>query len=121
MITISWGYVHTGGLNLISVQVFYRVKMTEEYLGWVEGDGSCTSICSVDVFNLTAGSVYVFSINASNEVGYMTAICPEILLEFGKPSFQHQVSLCINKQLIGTTYSTTAINTVIEYASYSTQ
>ncbi len=86
MITISWGYVHTGGLNLTSVQVLYRVKMTDEYLGWVEGDASCTSDCSVDVFNLTAGSVYVALINASNEEGYMTAICPEIQLEIGKPS-----------------------------------
>ncbi len=84
VITVSWDYVHTGGLNLTSVQVLYQLSTEEAYLGWLEGDVNCTSGCFLVVYNLTAGFSYVFVINASNDEGPGVEMCPEVSHTIGK-------------------------------------
>ncbi len=84
VITVSWDYIHTGGLNLTSVHVLYRLSTADEYLGWLEGDVNCTSNCSLAVYNLTAGFSYVFVIKVSNDEGPGVGMCPEVSHTIGK-------------------------------------
>ena len=76
-ITVSWSYVHTGGLPLTGVSVQYR------YI-----EGSSTNTESVTELNenanmtrvngLIAGEDYTFIVNATNENGSSLAECPAV-------------------------------------------
>ncbi len=81
VITVSWDYVHTGGLNLTSVQILsWSVNGHSVYSVGTD----CTSNCVFSVAGLKAGFSYIFAINSSNSEGSVVVKCPEVIHSIGE-------------------------------------
>ena len=76
-LTVSWSYIHTGGLPLTGVSVRYR---------YVEGfsinteivQGVIKSAVMARAHDLVVGKDYTFIVNATNMYGSSIAECPAI-------------------------------------------
>ena len=82
VITVSWTYAHTGGLNLTQVQVQYKEPTQDQYEG-AETLGGLNET-SVPFTGLEAGSTYLFEITAYNAYGSASVTCPPVIHEIGK-------------------------------------
>ena len=81
VITVSWSYIHTGGLPLTNLSVVYRY---EEGLVMSPIDIASVEVMKAMVSNLVAGRLYTFSISAENTIGSISIDCGPIRLETGK-------------------------------------
>ncbi len=75
---VGWRFLHTGGLNLSNVRVFYSVngghdkqQVTGREMG-VDANGRPTSI---EVGDVTAGWTYAFLVSSHNQLGESKAYC----------------------------------------------
>ena len=85
VITVTWSYIHTGGLDLTALAVDYRAS--DEAANFLELDnGNLTDLgqTRLQVLNFTAGRTYIFRVTASNGRGSTTVVCPSILHSVGK-------------------------------------
>ena len=106
VITVTWDYTHTGGLNLTEVIVQYGIYSDDEIEFQGIPDGNLTDVDEVtlDVEGLVAGRAYVFQITATNDVGSTTVQCPPVVHTVGKPSSMNQQTMQL-KGVIYTSYS----------------
>ena len=82
IITVSWSYVHTGGLPLTALSVMYS---------YVDGQTNFTNpvpisdvgSLSATVSGLVVGFMYTFSVTAENRIGSSTTTCASVLYEIG--------------------------------------
>ena len=95
VITVTWSYIHTGGLPLTNVFLTY----TNSILGNSTGNFSnrsplnTVSVSSVDstsivVPNLVTGAEYVFNVTAENSYGSSSIVCGPIPHLIGKIEYQ---------------------------------
>ena len=82
VITISWTYVHTGGLNLTQVEVQYKEPTQDQFEGNETLDDPNQT--SLSFTGLEAGSTYLFQIIAYNANGSDNVTCPPVTHEIGK-------------------------------------
>ena len=82
VITVSWTYVHTGGLNLTQVEVQYKEPTQDQFEGNETLDDPNQT--SVSFTGLEAGSTYLFQITAYNANGSDSVTCPPVTHEIGK-------------------------------------
>ena len=88
IITVSWSYVHTGGLPLTALSVMYSYVNRQTTVTNPVAISDVGSL-SATVSGLVVGLVYTFSITAENRNGSSTTVCEPVLHEIGK----HYVSL----------------------------
>ena len=69
--TVTWSYIHTGGLPLTNVSVFYTYDDSSPIP--VPVNNVATS--SVAVSNVEAGFSYTFNITAENSIGSSSISC----------------------------------------------
>ena len=73
-ITAAWSYVHTGGLHLTNVSVFYT--FTEGLtINRVPVSVRGINTLSATVHNLTSGFEYSFNVTAENGNGASSILC----------------------------------------------
>lgn len=84
--TVTWRYLHTGGLNLSSISLLYAINKPHpqfQLLSEVpiprEGtlDGSNGPFI-FPVQDLPAGNSYTFKITSSNDIGNSSTTCPPV-------------------------------------------
>ena len=80
-ITVTWSYIHMGGLPLTDVFVMYK-SVTD--INLVSFDDIDTSTMSIEVPNLVAGFEYTFNITAVNSNGSSNILCGPVLHRVGK-------------------------------------
>ncbi len=80
-IMIYWRFIHTGGLNILSINITYTINnQTTIHNGLdVDVDDTTASIPS-----LMAGYSYVATVAAENSVGSTSVGCPSVKLSYGK-------------------------------------
>ena len=81
VITVTWDYTHTGGLELTAVEVRYRNEDDNEDIDEQSVNVSTTML---DIPELEAGRTYVFEVDASNSMGLTTVECPPVEHVIGK-------------------------------------
>ena len=90
IITVSWTYVHTGGLNITRVMIEYKDLSNEQFEGSKTVDETDLNDNSVPFSGFEAGSTYEFEITAYNGIGNANVACPPVLHEIGKYKFTKQ-------------------------------
>ena len=83
-ITTRWSYIHTGGLDLTNVLVFYTFEEGSHDSNSVTVMNINPTINSINVPRLTAGIRYTFNITAVNDIGSSYILCGPILLSIGE-------------------------------------
>lgn len=73
VITVRWSYIHTGGHNLTRVHVLY-----ERSSGSTSEDIADLSRTELEISGLPAGEVYIFRVEASNDLGNHSVYCPPV-------------------------------------------
>ena len=82
IITVSWSYVHTGGLPLTALSVMYSyVDRQTTFTNPVPI--SDVGSLSATVSGLVVGFMYTFSVTAENSNGSSTTTCANFLHEIG--------------------------------------
>ena len=86
VVTVTWSYIHTGGLPLTSVSVSYRsnedLKASESVS--VPVTVTATNVTSVVVPGLVAGFEYTFNLTAQNKNGSSSILCGPTLHRVGE-------------------------------------
>ena len=94
IITVSWSYVHTGGLPLTALSVMYSyVDHQTTFTNPVPI--SDVSSLSATVSGLVVGFMYTFSVTAENSMGSSTTTRASVLHEIGKQSLHVGMAFCI--------------------------
>ena len=75
VITVSWSYIHTGGLPLTNVSVVYRYEEGLAMSPPTPVDIANTEIMTLMVPNLVAGRLYTFTISIENSNGSTSIDC----------------------------------------------
>ena len=76
-ITVTWSYVHTGGLPLTGLSVMYSyVEGTTPNTESVSGVGM--NDVRVTVPDLVAGQQYTFTVTAENSNGSSSTVCEPV-------------------------------------------
>ena len=83
IITVSWSYVHTGGLPLTALSVMYSYVDRQTTFTNPVPINDVGSL-SATVSGLVVGFMYTFSVTAENSNGSSTTICVSVLHEIGK-------------------------------------
>ncbi len=80
-IMIYWRFIHTGGLNITSINITYTInnQATIQYGPDVDVNDTAAFIPS-----LIAGYSYVATVAAENSVGSTSVGCPSVELSYGK-------------------------------------
>ncbi len=80
-IMIYWRFIHTGGLNILSINITYTInnQATIQYGPDVDVDDATVFIPS-----LIAGYSYVPIVAAGNSVGSTSVECSSVRLSYGK-------------------------------------
>ena len=89
VITVQWFFVHTGGLNLTGLSAAYS---------FIDGTLTVTEsiaipsldATSVNVSDLVAGFVYIFTITAENNNGSSTVSCKPTPHQIGEFKYRYQ-------------------------------
>ena len=82
VITVTWSYVHTGGLPLTNVSVMYTSTdlLNSTTSSPIPIPVSGVDTTSITISNLEAGLKYSFNITAHNGHGSSSIICRPIVL-----------------------------------------
>ena len=83
VITVTWSYVHNGGLPLTNVSVFYTF-MEGSTINHVPANVSDIHTSSVSIHHLVTGFKYTFNITARNSNGASSILCGPILHDVGE-------------------------------------
>ena len=83
IITVSWSYVHTGGLPLTGLSVMYSYIDHQTTLTNPVAISDVGSL-SATVSGLVVGFMYTFSITAENSIGSSTTTCEPVSHEIGR-------------------------------------
>ena len=83
VITIRWSYVHTGGLPLTGVSVWYGFKQGSLVVGSQVPHVGLNDMMA-QVTNLFAGEEYTFNITAENANGSSSAVCQPVDILLGE-------------------------------------
>lgn len=84
VINITWEYVHTGGLNLSNVTLFYSLDVQPLQFQLLSNVATPSEDqADVVLHQLPAGNSYVFEVISSNAVGSASAICPPVRHDIG--------------------------------------
>ena len=98
-ITVTWDYIHTGGLQLTAVQVEYSFQSLLVEVTRPAGDTGVNDR-SLVVPELLTGQVYTFKVTATNSEGSASSECPPVDHRIGlyqpllKPVHQVCMSYC---------------------------
>ena len=84
VITVTWSYIHTGGLPLINVSVTLSSDGPESAIGAISI--SDTNAESVEVPSLVTGFDYTFNVTAVNGIGQSSILCGPVVHRVGEPS-----------------------------------
>ena len=81
VITVTWGYTHTGGLEITEVIVQYGIYSSGPIDFQDIPDGNLTDLSqqTLVVSDLIAGRAYVFRVTASNDIGPASVDCPPVM------------------------------------------
>ena len=81
VITVTWGYNHTGGLNITEVIVQYGIYSSGpiDFQDIPDGNLTDPSQLTLMVPNLIAGREYVFRVTASNDIGPASVDCLPVM------------------------------------------
>lgn len=82
-ITATWSYIHTGGLSLTNLSVFYMF-MEGSAINRVPVNLQNINALSATISNLTTGFKYSFNITAENSNGASNILCGPILHLIGQ-------------------------------------
>lgn len=110
-INITWLYIHTGGLNLSSINLLYSIDQPHpqfRILADVPVPGKGTlggEPFSFAVQDLPAGNSYIFSITSSNDKGNSSVTCPPVSHSIGKHwesviSLLNLLSSCLSSEVL---------------------
>ena len=83
VITATWSYIHTGGLPLTDVSVFYTFLEGGRDSDPTKVPVSGVDVTSVMVPNLVAGFEYTLTVTASNSNGSSSVQCGPVFHEVG--------------------------------------
>lgn len=87
-ISVSWNFVHTGGLNLSLVSVFHSTDIVPWDFKPVPHEQIVLDEkrrpTSLVVSELLAGNTYVFMVCAFNMLGNSSVMCPPVTHDIGK-------------------------------------
>ena len=77
VITVTWSYIHTGGLPLTNLFLTYTYSFIASNFTHNFNDVSISSVntTSVIVSKLIAGAEYTFNITVENNIGLSNIIC----------------------------------------------
>ena len=81
-ITVTWSYVHTGGLPLTNESVYY-IFMEGSTINRVPVNLQSINMHSATVSNLTTGFKYSFNVTAENSNGASSILCGPTLHVIG--------------------------------------
>ena len=79
VITVTWSYIHTGGLPLIYVSVTYYIFTEDSKTITHPVSVSDTDTTSIEIPDLVAGFEYTFNITTKNSNGYSSTLCGPIV------------------------------------------
>ena len=100
IITISWCYIHTGGLPLTNVSVVYRFEEGPAMSPPTPVDVVSAEVMRVMVANLVAGRLYTFTITSENSNGSTSIDCGPIHHNTGKYHIVFYMGISIHGCLI---------------------
>ena len=83
IITATWSYIHTGGLPLTNVSVFY-VFTEGSAINRIPTNVTNVNTSSVVIRNLITGFKYTFNITAENSNGSSSILCGPTLHIIGQ-------------------------------------
>ena len=83
-ITITWSYIHTGGLPLTSVSVVYRFEEGLALSPPVDVEIANTVVTIATMIDLVAGRLYTFTISNENSNGSSSIDCGPIRHNLGE-------------------------------------
>ena len=84
LITVTWSYIHTGGLPLTSVSVVYRFEEGLSLSPPMEVEIANTEVTTAAVMDLVAGRLYTFTITAENSNGSSSIVCDPVRHDVGE-------------------------------------
>ena len=81
VITVTWGYTHTGGLEITEVIVQYGIYSSGpiDFQDIPNGNLTDPSQETLVVSDLIAGRAYVFQVTASNDIGPASVDCLPVM------------------------------------------
>ena len=84
VITVSWNYTHTWGLNLTWVAILAGVEATRTPVDVPNGNLTDLSQMTLNVTTFTAGFQYTFAVLTFNEMGFGFAVCDPVTHLIGR-------------------------------------
>ena len=79
VITVTWSYIHTGGLPLTDLSISYAslLNHSDILIDYLSNTVSISTVdaTSITVPNLAAGAEYIFNITAENRIGLSSILC----------------------------------------------
>ena len=83
-ITVTWSYIHTGGLPLTNVSVSYTYEEGSVISSPNPVQVTCINTTSVTLVELQEGFRYTFNITAENSNGTSSILCGTMLYVSGE-------------------------------------
>ena len=84
IVTVTWSYIHTGGLPLTSVTMAYRFETVLSMSPPTDLSIASAEVTTAMVSNLVAGRRYTFTITAENSNGSTSIDCGPVRHDVGE-------------------------------------